>query len=50
MEKILKEILKEIKNIHSHLDNLESFYRFVNRVEMKKETEKEIKIKETIRR
>ena len=37
MEKILKEILQELKNIHHHLDNLECFYRFVNRVEMKKE-------------
>jgi len=34
-EEILKEILQEIKNMHSHLDNLEIFYRFVNRVEMK---------------
>ena len=39
MEKILKEILEELKNIHCHLDNLETFYMFVNRVEMK---EKEI--------
>ena len=39
-EKLLKEILKELKNIHFHLNNLETFYRFVNRVEMKK---KEIK-------
>jgi len=38
-EEILKEILQEIKDMHSHLDNLETFYRFVNRVEMK---EKEI--------
>lgn len=36
-EKILKEILQELKDIHYHLDNLETFYRFVNRVEMKKE-------------
>jgi len=35
-EKILKEILEELKNIHSHLDNFEVFYKFVNRVEMKK--------------
>ncbi len=37
MEKILKEILQELKNIHHHLDNLEVFYKFVNRVEMEKE-------------
>ena len=37
MEEILKEILQELKNIHSHLETLESFYMFVNRVEMKKE-------------
>lgn len=36
-EKLLKEILQELKNIHHHLDNLETFYKFVNRVEMKKE-------------
>ena len=34
-EEILKEILQELKNMHSHLDNLETFYSFVNRVEMK---------------
>jgi len=38
-EEVLKEILQELKDMHSHLDNLETFYRFVNRVEMK---EKEI--------
>lgn len=37
MEKILKEILEELKGIHFHLDNFEVFYKFVNRVEMKKE-------------
>ena len=37
MEQILKEILQELKDIHYHLDNLETFYMFVNRVEMKKE-------------
>ena len=37
MEKILKEILQELKDIHYHLDNFEVFYKFVNRVEMKKE-------------
>jgi len=36
-EEILKEILQELKNIHSHLENIEVFYKFVNRVEMKKE-------------
>lgn len=42
-EKILKEILQELKNIHHHLENLESLYKFVNRVEMKQEkTKKEI--------
>ena len=35
-EKILKEILQELKDLHYHLDNLETFYKFVNRVEMKK--------------
>jgi uncharacterized protein (UPF0335 family) len=35
-EEILKEILQELKNMHFHLDNLETFYMFVNRVEMKK--------------
>jgi len=38
-EEILKEILQELKNMHFHLDNLETFYRFVNRVDIK---EKEI--------
>ena len=36
-EEILKEILQELKNLHSHLENIEVFYKFVNRVEMKKE-------------
>ena len=36
-DKLLKEILEELKNIHSHLDNFEVFYKFVNRVEMKKD-------------
>ncbi|MBA7562089.1 hypothetical protein ES708_03738 [subsurface metagenome] len=40
MEKILKEILQELKNIHHHLDNLETLYKFTNRVEIK---EKEVK-------
>lgn len=39
-EKLLKEILQELKNIHSHLDVSESLYKFVNRVEMKKEEKK----------
>jgi len=43
MEKILKEILQEIKDIHSHLNDLDSLYKFVNRVEMKKEEIKEDK-------
>jgi len=34
-EEILKEILQELKNLHSHLENIEVFYKFVNRVEMK---------------
>lgn len=40
-EKLLREILKELKNIHFHLNNLETLYKFVNRVEMKKEMKKE---------
>ena len=36
-EKILKEILQELKEIHDHLNNLEVLYKFTNRVEMKKE-------------
>jgi len=36
-EKILKEILQELKNIHYHLEQQLDFYMFVNRVEMKKE-------------
>jgi len=36
-DKILKEILQELKDMHSHLDTLETFYKFVNRVEMKKD-------------
>jgi len=36
-EEILKEILQELKNLHSHLENIEVFYKFINRVEMKKE-------------
>jgi len=38
-DKLLKEILVELKNIHSHLENLETLYKFTNRVEIK---EKEI--------
>jgi len=45
-EKILKEILQELKNIHYHLDNLETFYKFVNRVEMKKEEVKKEIVKD----
>jgi len=36
-EKILKEILQELKNIHHHLDRLDAFYMMVNKIEMKKE-------------
>ena len=36
-EKILKEILEELKEIHDHLNTFEALYKFVNRVEMKKE-------------
>ena len=36
-EKILKEILQELKNIHSHLDRLDAFYVMVNKIEIKKE-------------
>ena len=42
-EKILREILEELKNIHEHLNILETFYMFVNRVEMKGEMKKDIK-------
>ena len=34
MEKILKEILQELKNIHYHLDRLEAFYRIVNKIKV----------------
>ena len=37
MEKLLKEILEELKNVHHHLENIETLYKFTNRVEMKKE-------------
>ena len=43
MEKILKEILQELKDMHSHLNDLDSLYKFVNRVEMKKESKEEDK-------
>jgi len=36
-DKLLKEILQELKDIHFHLDNLEVLYKFTNRVEIKKE-------------
>jgi len=42
-DKILKEILEELKNIHYHLDNLETLYKFTNRVEIKKKEIKENK-------
>ncbi len=41
-EELLKEILQELKDIHSHLNDLDSLYKFVNRVEMKKEDKKEV--------
>jgi len=36
-EKILNEILQELKGIHDHLNIIETLYKYVNRVEMKKE-------------
>lgn len=39
-EKILKEILQELKNIHYHLDRLDAFYVIVNKTKLKKEEEK----------
>jgi len=39
-DKILKEILEELKKIHYHLDNLETLYKFTNRVEIKKNENK----------
>jgi len=42
-DELLKEILQELKNIHFHLDNLETLYKFTNRVEIKKEEIKEDK-------
>lgn len=36
-EKILKEILQELKNIHYHLDRLDIGYMMVNRIEIKEE-------------
>ena len=38
---LLKEILQELKDMHFHLDNLETLYKFTNRVEIKKEEIKE---------
>ena len=35
-EKILNEILQELKGIHDHLNIIETLYKYVNRVEMKK--------------
>ena len=35
-EKILKEILQELKNIHYHLDRLDVAYMMANRIEVKK--------------
>ena len=45
-EKILKEILQELKEIHDHLNTLEVLYKFTNRVEMKKEVEKKEIVKD----
>jgi len=42
-EEILKEILQELKNIHFHLDNLETLYKFTNKVEIRKENTTENK-------
>lgn len=36
-EKILEEILQELKNMHYHLDRLDTFYIMVNKIEIKKE-------------
>jgi len=41
-EKILKEILQELKNIHYHLDRMEVSYMMVNRIEIKEKKKKEI--------
>lgn len=38
-EKILKEILQELKNIHYHLDRLDAFYMMVNKIKIKKKEE-----------
>jgi len=42
-EKILAEILQEFKNIHFHLNNLETLYKFTNKVEIRKENTTENK-------
>ena len=34
---LLENILLEIRNVHYHLDRIESFYMMVNKIEMKKE-------------
>jgi len=36
---LLENILLEIRNVHYHLDRMESFYMMVNKIEMK---EKEV--------
>ena len=38
---LLENILLEIRNVHYHLDRIESFYMMVNKIEMKKEEVKE---------
>ena len=43
MEKILKEILEELKNIHCHLDRLDIGYMMVNRIEIKEKEKPEDK-------
>lgn len=35
-EKILEEILQELKDIHFHLDRLDAFYMIVNKIEIKR--------------
>ena len=44
-EKILKEILQELKNIHYHLDRLDIGYMMVNRIEIKEKTREKENIK-----
>ena len=39
MEKILKEILQELKNIHYHLDRFDVFYRMINKIKVEEKGE-----------